>query len=241
MGERMKAYRCILSPHDFFFYVSKELKIGIPSDIISNLALLYAFNTHIPNVHRIISGTVPHYIEDMKKFTIYSTPGKMLDQNLIIKNGDIEKWDGISRDKKRLTYNAVDTITNTTDSLKAVPSMGQYMKYLPFTPFECFIIGGIGSSIIRLGKKLSAVRVKYQPLENLKIIKGQEFTPSHPVNPNDLNDSIDILECSLEVIPPVPIYRNARLRGDYLLGEVNGKKYKICIPNPKIYESVDMS
>lgn len=237
----MKAYRCVLSTHDFFTYVSKELKVGIPSDLINNTALLYAFNTHISSAHRVVSGTVPNYREDLKKFSIYSTPARLLDNNLIIKGGELGQWDGVSRDLKRLTYNAVHTVTNTTDTIQAVPSMGHYMNYPPLTPFECFIIGGRSSSVIRLGKKLSPVRVEYQPLENVKIIKGREFSPSHPVNSKDLPPSTKLLECSVEVIPPVPVYRASRLKGDYLLGEVNGKKYKIALPDSEIYQAVKFS
>ncbi len=236
----MKAYRCILSTHDFFSYVSKELKVGVPSDIISNTALLYAFNTHISDVQRTVSGNVPHYKEDMGKFPIYSTPARLVDKDIVIRGGKIQKWDGVSREQKRLTYNAVHTVTHTTDSTKAVPSMGHYLKYLPLTPFECFVIGGRSSSVIRLGKKLSPVRVKYQPLTDLKIIRDKTFIPSHPVNSKDLPPTTNTLECSIEVIPPVPIYRYAKLKGDYLEGKVNGKTYRIALPDDTIYQSIHM-
>jgi len=236
----MKVYRCILSPHDFFSYVSKELKVGIPSDIISNTALLYAFNTHVDSTQRNASGNVPHYEEDMKKFPLYSTPATLLKKDLIIKGGKLKEWHGVTREKKRITYNAIHTVTNVTDSRQAVPSMGYYLKYLPFTPFESFIIGGRSSSVIRLGKKLPPVRVKYQPLEEIKMVKDKEFYPSHPVNPKDLPPTIKTLECSIEVIPPVPIYRNAKLKGDHLKGQVDGKEYRIALPDDCIYESVSM-
>lgn len=239
----MKAYRCILSTHDFFFYVSKELKVGVPSDIISNTALLYAFNTHISEVQRVVAGNVPHYREDMEKFPIYSTPAHLFNKDVVISGGDIREWNGVSRDQKRLTYNAVHTVTHTTESKKTVPSMGHYLKYLPLTPFECFIIGGRSSSVIRLGKKLSPVRVDYQPLEDLEIIRNKVFKPSHPVNSKDLPESTETLECSIEVIPPVPIYRYARLKGDYLKGKVQGRVYRIALPNLDVYKtlSVDLS
>lgn len=237
----MKAYRCILSPHDFFSYVSKELKVGVPSDIISNTALLYAFNTHVSSAHRTVSGTTPHYREDMKKFSIYSTPAKLLEDDMAIMGGELEKWEGVSRDLKRLTYNAIHTVTNITETRQAVPSMGHYMKYPPLTPFECFTIGGRSSSVIRLGKKLPPVRVEYQPLENVRIVRGREFSPSHPVNSKDLPSSTDVLECSVEIIPPVPVYRTARLKGDYLLGEVDGKEYRIVLPNEEVYKSIKIT
>lgn len=236
----MKAYRCILSTHDFFSYVSKELKVGVPSDIISNTALLYAFNTHISDVQRTVSGDVPHYKEDMEKFPIYSTPARLVDKDIVINDGKVKKWDGVSREQKRLTYNAVHTVTHTTESTKAVPSMGHYLKYLPMTPFECFVIGGRSSSVIRLGKKLSPVRVEYQPLDDLRIIRNKTFNPSHPVNSKDLPETTKTLECSIEVIPPVPIYRHSKLKGDYLEGNVKGKTYHIALPDNDIYQSISM-
>lgn len=234
----MEIYRCILSPHDFFSYVSKELKVGVPSDLISNTALLYAFNTHVPSAHRTASSTAPYYREDMRKFSIYSTPAKLIHENVIVKNGELDEWDGVSRDLKQLTYNAVHTVVNITDTPKAVPSMGYYMKYPPLTPFECFVIGGRGGSIIRLGKKLSPVRVMYQRLRDVNLKRG-EFVPSHPVNFKDLSDSAEVMECTVEIIPPAPIYRTSRLRGDFLEGKINGRKYRIALPDSEIYKSVD--
>jgi CRISPR type I-D-associated protein Csc1 len=236
----MEAYRCILSAHDFLFYVSKELKVGVPSDIISNTALLYAFNSHTTAAHRNASGNTPHYQEDMARFSIYSTPAKLLGRDLVIMRGELEEWGGVSRNLERLTYNAVQTVNNITDSTQVVPSMGHYMMYPPLTPFECFLIGGRGSAVIRLGKKLPPVRAVYQRLENVEHNTGT-FRPSHPVNSKDIHQATEILECSVEVMPPAPVYRTSKLKGDHITGEIQGKKYRVALPNPDIYSSIDLS
>jgi hypothetical protein len=162
----------------------------------------------------------------------------MEEKNVINKCGKIEEWNHVSREPKGITYNAVHTVTNVTDTSQAMPALGSYMKYPPLTPFYCFTIGGKGSSIIRLGKKLIPVRVSYYPIQDIKIHKNEEFCPNHPVNPNDLPPSTEVLECTLEVIPPIPIYRYCRLKGDFIQGRVGDKTYRIALPDPEKFSSV---
>lgn len=233
----MEVYKALLSSHDFFYFVAKELKIGVPSDIISNTALLYAMNTHVLSVQRTVSENIPHYTKDMDKFAVYCTSAQISLKNIIVTSRGSHRWDGISRELKRFSYNAVHTVSQVTDSRQAVPAMGYYMKYAPLTSFEFFLLGGKGSSVIRLGKKLPPARVEYQKLRNIEIKNGI-FIPSHPVNAKDLSKSIEVLSCEVEIIPPTPHYRNCKLRGDYLKGEVGGDEYYIALPDKNLYPKV---
>jgi|Deesub1362A_J573_1020465.scaffolds.fasta_scaffold00838_8 CRISPR type I-D-associated protein Csc1 len=238
----MKVFRYILCPHDFFFYVSRELVEGVPSEIISNTALLYAFNTH-SQIHRNASGNVPHYEEDAKRFTLYSTPAELLNEDKVV-IGDRILETNVSRELVRITYNSVHTVTQSVDVGKVrvkvcFPMMGQYLKYRPLVPFQGFLIGGRSSSLIRLGKKLVPVRVHYEELENVRVREGK-FTPSHPVNVNDLPPETNLVRGKIQVIPPTPIYTECVLDGKYIEGECSHRRYKIALPNENKYPEVEL-
>ncbi|MHC1593299.1 MAG: hypothetical protein ACXQT1_04385, partial [Methermicoccaceae archaeon] len=131
----MRVFKYTLCAHDFLFYVARELVGGVPTDIISNTALLYAFNTH-SGVHRNASGTSPHYREDAELFTMYPTPAELYSKNEIVIGDEMQKWDAVSRELKKLTYNSVQTLTQTTDvGHMCHPMIGHYLKYRPLTPF----------------------------------------------------------------------------------------------------------
>lgn len=239
----MKAFRYVLSPHDFLFYVARELVEGVPTDIISNTALLYAFNTHA-RVHRNASGTVPHYEEDAERFTLYPTPAALseraLSEGRVVLGNALVRWGGVSTELVRMTYNSVQTTTQTTDvGHLCFPMVGHYMKYQPLTPFEGFVLGGVSSRLLRLGKKLSPVRVYYERLEDATIREGT-FTPSHPVNANDLPSTTRLVRGRLQVIPPTPIYTQCVLDGQYIEGRCDGKPYRIALPDLEKYSGVHL-
>ncbi len=235
-----EVYRVILVTHDFFYYVSKELKVGVPADLIGNTALHYAFNRHIDRIHRIASGNRPFYREDQSRFEIYSTPAGLITGSETHLGPEYSRWLSHSGEMKRFTYNSVNTVTQVTEDRKRVslPTMGFYMKYVPLTAFECFLIGRRSANVIRLGKKLAPVRVYYQKLENLRIHDDGEFVPSHSVNATDLPEETRTLECTLEVIPPIPLFRTCRLRGRHLTGTAMGKEYTIALPEEGRYPCV---
>ncbi|RLG21296.1 type I-D CRISPR-associated protein Cas5/Csc1 [Methanosarcinales archaeon] len=232
----MRVFRYILCPHDFFFYVSRELEEGVPSDVISNTALLYAFNTHA-QVHRNASGNVPHYDEDVKKFTLYSTPAELLNENRVVIGGKLLKSE-VSRELVRITYNSVQTVTQSVDVGKVCfPMMGKYLKYRPLVPFYGFLIGGRSSSLIRIGKKLVPARVYYEEVEEVKVREGR-FKPSHPVNVNDLPPETRLVRGKIQMIPPTPIYTECVLEGKYVEGKCGGNRCTLALPDAEKYPEV---
>jgi len=235
-----EVYRVCLITHDFFHYVSRELKVGVPTDLISNTALLYAFNRHVESVQRNAAGNRPRYQEDYGRFELYPTPARLLTGKETCTCPRYVEWLSESGEMKRFTYNAINTITQVTENKKSksIPTMGFYMKYVPLTVFECFLIGGRAANVIRLGKKFVPVRALYQRLERVDIHEEGEFVPSHPVNVADLPEGTRTLECAMEVIPPVPIYSTCRLRGRYLTGYAGNQRYTIALPEEERYPAV---
>lgn len=235
----MRAFRFTLCAHDFLFYVAREMVEGVPTDIISNTALLYAFNTHA-GVHRNASGTTPHYGEDAERFTLYPTPAALSPRDVVVMGDEMHHWDGVSRDLRRFTYNSVQTLTQTTDvGHMCFPMLGHYLKYQPLTPFEGFVLGGVPSRLVRLGKKLSPARVYCEPLQDARLKEGR-FTPSHPVNAHDLPEGTRLIRGSLQVIPPTPIYTQCILEGQYIEGRRGNATYRIALPDLETYSGVHL-
>jgi len=240
----LKGWECRLSPHDFLFYVSHEVRLGIPEPYLNNSALLYAFNTHL-EIHRNASNPKPHYEEDRPKFEIYSTPALIEDTanvskqsgkgGIILLGKEEIYWKDLSREMQKITYNSVheDTLT-TEDQNVNLPAMGKYLKFKPLTPFKCYTFGKRGPSIIRLGKKLVPVRVQYNEV-NLTRNNG-EFSPSHPVNILELPKDTKILDGKVIYMPPWPLLIDGKLKGSYLTNK--DKNIFIAEPDWSLYKSV---
>ena len=245
-------YRVVISAHDFLFYVSREYGgRSYFSPYISNVALMYALNRSLSPVQRVVSGTKPHYEEDMQRFTIYATPAAS-QQNLskirVSVCGNNISW--VWSPAVELSFNSVDSsfVFSTekeriTHKKLAMPKWGTYMKYPPLNTFEFFILGGgIGPRVIRLGKKMVPVVAAYTECTKIKERSG-EFQPSHPVNWYDVKDSHQFNEGSIVIQPWVPLIVSAKLKGPYYqcsyVDEFGRKqKARIAKPNPKQYPMV---
>ncbi|MEM2900680.1 MAG: type I-D CRISPR-associated protein Cas5/Csc1 [Thermoplasmata archaeon] len=247
--QTVKGWECHLSPHDFLFYVSHEVRLGMPEPYINNSALLYAFNTHL-EIHRNASVQKPHYEEDRSKFEIYSTPA-LIEESMqyskeqrsgkggVILIGNNEfYWKDVSREMQKITYNSVHEKTLTTEDQNVnLPAMGKYLKFKPLTPFKCYVFGGKGPAIIRLGKKLTPVRVLYKEILLKK--ENGKFSPSHPVNILELPKTTKIIDGKIIYMPPWPLLIDGKLDGNYLINEET--KTIIAEPDWNLYTSVKLA
>ncbi len=241
----MEIFRVLLTPHDFFFYVSREYgRVGITENIISNYALMYALNDE--SFSRLASGTKPHYEEDIKRFSVYATPARPYSGSALIGEKKIPwSWE----DPVWISYNALDsTLLFTMEKDKIikrkynVPKVGTYLKHPPLNTFEFFIIGSPKKKVIRIGKKLSPARIRLFKCEDIKIKSGR-FTPSHPVNYMDIKEKTNIIRGRFLTIPPVPLILDAVLEGEYIECRfVNERGYKtkaiIALPDKNQYPGV---
>jgi len=241
----MQVFRATLTFHDFLFYVSRELKVGITADVVNNTALLYAINTLVPTAHRNASGNIPHYYEDFTRFSIYATPAYLITSNEVVIGASCLDFAHTTSPVK-ITYNSVDStyIISMETSIfhqkikkMAHPKMGSYYKYPPLTSFRFFTINGYGSRVMRLGKKMVPATVYYEPVDNIRIGEG-EFQPSHPVQIAELPSETTVLDASIERLPNGLIAKHARLKGRYLEGTCNGQHQVITIPDQTRYPNV---
>lgn len=236
----MEAYRCILTLHDFFFYISREFRVGVPAPFINNTALLYALNRYLPEVQRLISGTKPHYSQDFPIFSLYATPASLYNDKRVSIGEKESLWQHESEPVK-ISYNSVDSplVFMMKPETVALPKVGAYFKYPPLNTFEFFTIGGKGNNLIRIGKKLVPARLKYTKLQNVEKKSGK-FKPNHAVNLLDLPKETEVLKGTLHIVPPTSIMSNAELNGQYLIGKINTKTFRVAKPDFTKYSGIKL-
>lgn len=241
----MRIYKATITIHDFFFYISREIRLGTPSEVINNTALLYAINTLIAKSQRNAAGNKPHYEEDYRLFPIYTTPAALVDSAEVVLDNSLKKFEH-STTTQKISYNSVDStflvsmetsVFHTHELKLAHPKLGSYMKYPPLTTFTFFTLGGIGARVVRLGKKLSPATIFYQELEESEFKKGF-FKPDHPVAIKDMPEESRLIDGNIQFLPNGLIAVNAQIDGPYYQGKINGKTYYIAAPKKTMFPSV---
>lgn len=229
-----------ISSHDFLFYSSREYNTNaIVAKFMGNYALNYAFNTDIPNIHRIISGVSPFYRDDFKKITTYLTPAQPIGRKSVI-HDSIVSWE--IKDPVTFTYNAVgETLTfGMAPAEFNFPNLGRYEKFCPLTTFVTFIIGPRRPVIIRWGKKLVPCRVHYLAVTDA-IIREGKVRPSHPMNTAELATETKVTGGTFLFVKPATLVINQEINGRYIQGKVGNKQVNIVLPQPDLYPSVFVS
>jgi CRISPR type I-D-associated protein Csc1 len=236
-------YLCRLVTHDYFFLTRQGFTQTFTSEYIGNYGLMYALNRTVSSIQRcIINDTKPFYDEDLAKFNIYVTPAKpLLEDKFPWIDGQFINWQ--SQPKIMLTYNSINTFSNTTayakDDPRAklnFPLVGKKEKTPPLTSYIFYAIGKRPESLIRLGKKMSPVRIIIEQLI-VKKYANEFFKPSHPVNISDTSSKI--VEGVLYHQFP-PLFLDAKLKGEYYLcQDQHGHTHSIALPKPDIYCGVE--
>jgi CRISPR-associated protein Csc1 len=243
----MKLYKCLLEPHDFLFFVSRDLaKIGITEKTIHNTALNYAINY----TSRIISFSSQPDYNDIKDFRIRVTPAHPV--NTVSEIG--------------LSYNAVNDLDQSTappyQLTKNYPTFGKYYKIdlgavhvtrgkknFEYTKFEFFALsfGDLPPRrVVRLGKKDNCCVVRFEELLDVRIretSKQNIVRPSHPINPLEFEGDFALdsrFPIVLLSIPPHHLVTNCGIEnGKYLKAKgVNGKRYNIFPPKDRLNEVI---
>ncbi|MBD3408046.1 MAG: type I-D CRISPR-associated protein Cas5/Csc1 [Candidatus Lokiarchaeota archaeon] len=237
-----------ITSHDYLFYASQDYgATARPHEVIGNYALMYALNRDIPDVRRVVSGTTPHYEEDLPKMRIYATPAapsahfpyarsrsgnnsRWLDQQITIGYEKLAMWR--EGDLTSITWNSIgssllDVMTRDRANL---PKVGKYYKFPPLRSFYFYCVGESIPSLFRLGKKYTPIRANSMQLE--ATLKDGKFSPTCPVNVQDLPDSTQILRGSLLTVLPAPLLLESELQGSYLEAyDQFGYPHRIPQPN----------
>lgn len=229
----MKLYKCVLEPHDFLFFASRDLaKIGVTEKIIHSTALNYAIN----NTSRVISSSSqPDYGRDIEKFQIRVTPARPV--NMVPEIG--------------FSYNAVNDLDISTDAVGNYPTVGKYYKinlgtvcmiqgrqiFEP-TRFEFFALSFDEMPprrVMRVGKKDNYCIIKAEELQGIIIKEATEeypVEPTHPINPLEFEGVFeDRFPISLLSLPPHLLVLNCRVKGGRYI-EARDKKNKVYVIFP---------
>lgn len=237
-----RIYLCRIVTHDFFFFTRLGFGDTKTPEYIGNYALMYSLNRLIPLVQRNASGTKPYYTEDIPKFKIYATPATPAEQDRVFRiDGSSFNWR--SAGKVMITYNSVNTVSNTTSYAKTdprakmnFPLLGRKERDPPLTCYQFYAIGGEPQQLVRLGKKMTAVRITSEPLFIQRHNDGG-FEPSHPINPSDV--SAEIIEGTLFPQFP-PLILGAKMKGEhYICLDSHNKKHIVAMPKKDLYTGVD--
>jgi CRISPR type I-D-associated protein Csc1 len=235
----------VLTCHDYLFYASQDYNSSArPSEVIGSYALMYALNRRITRVQRCVSDNVPHYDEDMEHMTTYATaaahwsaygpePRASTQPSLVREGaiGVIQSGGSNLPELEKMTWNSIGE--SLLDIMKQdnlnVPKTGVYYKLTPPTVFYFYTLGERPSSVIRIGKKLSAARIVTHQLE--AAIETGEFRPTCPITVVDLPGETEILEGSIMTVPPTPVLVNSRLRGEHVRAtDERGHQHRFPVP-----------
>lgn len=236
----MKIYKCNLEPHDFLFFVSRDLaKVGVTEKIIHSTALNYAVN----HTSRIMSfSSQPKYPNDVGTFQTRVTPAYPL---------------GIVPEIC-FSYNAVSEVDISTEAVGNYPTSGKYYKIglgtiqmakgkknFKFTSFEFFVFSFNDlppRRVIQVGKKDNYCIVKSEELTEIKMNEAKKtspITPSHPINPLEFEGTFaDHFPISILSIPPHLLIISCRIAGGRYIEATDkkNKRYLIIPPKDKIKE-----
>ncbi|HEC79165.1 MAG TPA: type I-D CRISPR-associated protein Cas5/Csc1 [candidate division WOR-3 bacterium] len=221
-------YGCLFL-HDFLWFSSSEIsRISTTIPVIHNYALTYAINQFS---YAIYQGNTPRYFEDLEKFSCYSTPAR-----------------SFASRRESIMYNAIDDLRQTpgrdTDKYNSpkygfktvlVPEFAsRFEKENPIAfKFYLFTFNGfIPPSVVRLGKKNIPARIYWEQIQSSTAqFSPDEKSPSHPVNPLDVNG--EITGGIISKIPPHSFYRYASIKNDWFIEQKKDKSEKHIIQIPK--------
>jgi len=220
----IRVFACRLFNHDYLWFSSFEIsKLSATIPVIHNYALCYSLADFSYGVYL---GSKPNYMEDIKRFRLYATPG-------------ISE----SASRTRITYNAVDSkalLTERPERLRSIntPDMGRRVYLNPLWEekssryergFRCYVFTfdhSVPKGLTRLGKKGTAFRIRWQELENpLAVFREEETRPTHPVNPLDISGKVTAYDPIM--LPPHMLFRTAEIEKDWF---VLSGRHRIHVP-----------
>ncbi len=244
----------VLTNHDLLFFASQDYDSHArPADLIGNYALMYAINRNVSDVRRVVSGTKPHYQEDLPKMEVYATPAAPSESFTYTSSpaAKSRNWDWLENETRigdqqvgdwdedaliPITWNSIGE--SLLDVMKRdglnIPKTGTYYRYPPLASFYFYTVGGRVPKVFRLGKKYASVRASTYEVQMER--KDGIFESTCPVNVADLPERTEIIEGGLMTVPPAPLLVNAKLKGPYLQGsDMNGFVHRIPQPDPEKY------
>lgn len=207
--------------HDYLWFSSTEIsKVSTTLPVIHNYALTYALSAFS---YAAYWGNAPRYAEDLAQMPLYTTPA-LAQQNVT---------------RTKLTYNAIDSLSLRTDVGPGVntPNLGWRICLDPIYAaqnesrpekgytFYAFVFvkehqakfgNSQPQSVFRLGKKGSAMRVRWQEIANPLALYREELTRAgHLVNPLDVSGQVKAFDAVN--VPPHLLLRSPEIVNDWFI------------------------
>ena len=212
---QLKVFHVQLIPHDILWFASFDAgAVTVTEPAIHNFALSYA----VSRFDRAVSHSEqPTYEADLEQMDWYATPARALQFARL-----------------KFTWNAIDTITQTTETPKFEksnsPKMGSrhVLAPIPATKFEFYLFSRKGENpprMIRLGKKRAPCVLVWEAVPHNGPFIAEEAQPTHLVNPLDAVGHFQ--EYRMVSIPPSLLADDARLRDAIVL---RGGRHEVLVP-----------
>jgi CRISPR-associated protein Csc1 len=220
----IRLFACRLFNHDYLWFSSFEIsKLSATLPVLHNYALCYSLSDFS---YGIFFGSRPKYMDDLKQFRLYATPGF-----------------GETASRTRITYNAVDSralLTERPHRLRNVntPDMGRRVYLNPQWEekgsrneqgFLCYVYtfdSSVPKGLTRLGKKGTVFRIRSEELENpVAVFKEEPTRPTHPVNPLDISGNVIAYDPIM--LPPHMLFRTAEISEDWF---VFSGRHRVHVP-----------
>ena len=215
----IRIFRATLETHDYLWFSSYDASGFSSTEVaLHNYALSYALSRY----ERGLSfGRAPDYETDLAAMPLYTTPADLVRESNPYFGKVVHTW------------NAVDTLTQRTDDPafkdRNTPMLGKRSAVTPGTRFAFYVFtfdGRRPPGAIRLGKKRAPCRVIYVEVSNPVARYDEDvFTVSHLVNPLDVTGKV--LAFTIVNIPPFLLLRDARLQGDYVVADREGRRRNV--------------
>lgn len=193
----MRIFHVYIMPHDLLWFASFDSgAVSVTEPAIHNYALCYAFSRFERSWVELAQ---PQYETDLEEMNWYAHPAQVIKTNRI-----------------RLTWNAIDNRTQTTedpDFQKAnTPKIGSKVVLAPFpaTVMETYVFSKQGECpprVIRLGKKRTPCQVQWREVFFLTPLISSKVQSGHLINPLDVDGQIT--EYRIVSVPPSLLASNA--------------------------------
>lgn len=212
---QLKVFHVQLIPHDILWFASFDSgAVTVTEPAIHNYALSYA----VSRFDRVVSHSEqPTYEADLEQMDWYATPARALHFSRL-----------------KFTWNAIDSMTQTTESPKFEksnsPKMGtrHVLAPVPATKFELYLFSRTGENpprMIRLGKKRAPCILVWEEVKHNGPMLVEEARPTHLVNPLDSTGHFE--QYRMVSIPPSLLADDAYVRDGIV---IRGGKHEVLLP-----------
>jgi len=219
-----------LENHDFLWFATTDINATAATwPILHNYALTYAICQFS---YAAFKGYTPRYSEDFQRKV-------RLDDWTLEDEAGVDRMPAYAlptrneaAGRTRLTHNALDDKTLLTSTGRTnTPKLGRRICLTPTMSSTARASRSSSRSfplllfsweefrppgVFRLGKKGCPIRVAWQEVGDARtVVPAGEFSPSHPLNPLDVQRSDSVISYYPALLPPHVIFVECRMKNEW--------------------------